>query len=197
MARGHAPRPRPVKEPLPRWARPLAWVTALLAAGCLVLLLACQLQSRSAHRRFQNYQTALEAVDALVEQAQALKEEVDSQEGSLAALWEMYYSMGVNSVMLLAETAFQQGAYRDCALVLYMLKQSYPDFPEGWGGISFKDIVDYDYAHRYRAMLDVLTAQGYLRELPDGSLALSAEAARGYEDIFPQDRLDLATAQVS
>lgn len=45
----HAPPPqaKPEKTPHPPWSKPLTWLTALLAAGCLVLLLACLLQARS------------------------------------------------------------------------------------------------------------------------------------------------------
>lgn len=60
--RSRLPQVKRTKAPLPPWSRPLTWLTALLAAGCLTLLLAGILQGQVREQRFQDYQAALKAV---------------------------------------------------------------------------------------------------------------------------------------
>lgn len=178
------PRAKRPKAPLPAWFKPLTWLTALLAAWCLVLLPACILQGQVQEQRFQDYQAALEAVDAMAEHDLSLRAELDSQEKSQAALWEWYdawsETIGISQAMLIAEGTFQQGEYRACALILYELKQSYPYFPDGLGSLHFLEDMEYNYADRYRTMINTLTAQGYLLEDTDGTLILSESLAEAY-----------------
>ena len=164
MARGHAPRPSPVKEPLPRWARPLAWVTALLAAGCLVLGLACRLQSRSSDQRFQHYEAALEGADHIVAEYLELRNQLQASEADAALFadrWNEANSQNwLSSTFLILETQFQAGNYELCADILCSV-QYYDDLLSTGFTSSYAD-AQYDYSARFQEIADVLVEQGYL-----------------------------------
>lgn len=188
----HAPPPqaKPAKAPLPPWSKPLSWLTALLAAGCLVLLLACVLQGQVREQRFRDYEAALEAVDAIVEKNLALREELDEQTQELEALQTFLNDWGeetgVTQSLLLLESEFQKENYGGCAQILYNIKRVWPDYPEDWGWTGFLSDIRYNYSDRYRELVDFLTEGGYLYEAADGTLSLPDELAQEYEDYFSE-----------
>lgn len=184
------PRAKRPKAPLPAWFKPLTWLTALLAAGCLVLLLACVLQGQAREQRFQGYQAALEAVNAMAEENLALRTERAEQTRELEDLQTLLNDWSekesVMQMLLFLESEFQKENYGNCAQILYTVKRFWPDYPEDWGWSGFLHDIEYNYSDRYRELVDFLTEGGYLYEAEDGTLSLPGYLAQEYEDYFSE-----------
>ena len=161
----HAPPPqaKPEKTPHPPWSKPLTWLTALLAAGCLVLLLACLLQGQIREQRFQDYEAAMDGVDHVVAEYLELRTQLQASEADVDFYRDKWNDANnqnlFNTAFLVLETQFQAGNYETCADIIVSI-QSEDLLSQGYFS-SYSGVI-YDHTKRFQEIADFLIDHGYL-----------------------------------
>ena len=161
----HAPPPqaKPEKAPLLPWSKPLSWLTALLAAGCLVLLLASILQGQVREQRFRDYEAAMDGVDHVVSEYLELRTQLQASEADVDFYRDKWNDANnqnlFNTAFLVLETQFQAENYETCADIIVSI-QSAELLSQGYS-CSYSGAT-YDHTKRFQEIADFLVGHGYL-----------------------------------